>query len=72
MRTVCLSILMSALVALWTLGASAQTIIHQEVVTGGVAVDGNGVSTPYNGDAVWYLAEDPYDIVIPSTATVSM
>ena len=71
MRSLRISILMSALVALWALGASAQTVIHQEVVTGGVAVDGNGVSTPYNGDDLWYLAEDDYDIVIPSTATVT-
>ncbi len=57
--------------AAWTVPAAAQTVIFQGVITGGVAVDGNGVSTPYDGSTTWYAADEDFDIVIPSTATVT-
>ena len=55
----------------WAASAWSETVIFQDVITGGVAVDGNGVSTPYDGSTTWYLAEEDYDVVIPTTATVS-
>jgi hypothetical protein len=51
--------------------ALAQSIIWQGEITGGVAVDANGVSTDYDGSSSWFAAGDDYDIVIPSTATVT-
>ncbi|MFH1469219.1 MAG: putative metal-binding motif-containing protein, partial [Pseudomonadota bacterium] len=51
--------------------ALAQSIIFQEDVTGGVAVDATGASTRYNGATTWTSAEEDFDIVVPATATVT-
>jgi hypothetical protein len=65
------SCLILALATTCVAPATAQTVIFQDVITGGVAVDGNGVSTPYDGSTTWYAADEDFDIVIPSTAAVT-
>jgi hypothetical protein len=59
------------LLALLALSApSTAGTFFQDTIQGGVAVDGSGVATPYNGSSTLYAGPD-FVVDIPATATVT-
>lgn len=51
--------------------SQAATVVWQGDITGGVSVDATGASTPYDGSSAWTAAEEGFEILLPSTATVT-
>ncbi len=65
-------VLALALPALLLTGPTpAATIYWQGHLQGGVSVDANGVSTPYDGSSTFYNAWEDFEIELPATATVT-
>ncbi len=61
---------MSVLLALVSAAVASPSIVFQGDITGGVSVDGSGVSTPYSGSSAWFSGAG-LRVQVPAGATIT-